>query len=1244
MISNRDDALATQQSIKAYVDSRPDPDLSFAGNTGIGTIDIDNDTFNIIGIANEIETVGSGITLTIGLPDNVFITTSLTVGTATTISDSGIIAGIITGTLDNTLTLNTSGIGITGFATYNNSGVSTFTVTSNATDLNTAETIVSRDGSGNFSAGTITADLTGTATTATQLETPRTFEITGDVVASPISFDGTGNVSLAATIQPNSVELGTDTFGNYVATIEDSGNSDIDISNSGTETAPVTLGLTTTGVTPGTYGTSIDIPTFTVDSRGRLTFVDTFAVGVALTVSGDSGSETIGLLTEVLTISGGTNLNSSANLNTVTINLDNNISLTSVNATGVITATGGFVGDLTGTATTATELETPRTFEITGDVVASPISFDGTGNVSLAATIQPNSVELGTDTFGDYVATIADSGDSDVVVNNSGTETAAVTLGLTTTGVTAGTYGSSTQIPTFTVDSRGRLTAASVVESVGAALTVAGDSGTETIDLSTETLTISGGTNLTSSAASDTVTINLDNDISVTSIGVSDINATGIVTATGGFVGNLTGIASTATQLETPRTFEITGDVVASPISFDGTGNVSLAATIQPNSVELGTDTFGDYVATIADSGDSDVVVNNSGTETAAVTLGLTTTGVTTGSYGSSIEIPTFTVDSRGRLTAAGSTFVGVALTVSGDTGTETIDFLNETLTISGGTNLTSSAASDTVTINLDNDISVTSIGVSDINATGIITATGGFVGNLTGIASTATNLADAANITTGTIDDARLPDLITSNININSGVSTFSTVNATSFVGDLTGTATTATQLETPRTFQITGDVIASPISFDGTGNVSLAATIQPNSVELGTDTFGDYVETVSGTVGQIVVTGGTGESSNPVISISPNPTLTGNPTITGDLQVDGSVNVDGNITVGGTAGFIIVQNFRVSDANLVLGFTTDNSNNEVSTDITANSGGISIASTEGDPLVLLDTDEGFNYNYKNILWYQAGSFAGLNTDAWLINYAVGIGSTQFPSGTRLAAGSVQFTENDLAVVRNIDASGIVTATNFVGNLTGTASTASFATTAFTLNGTLEQDLSVAFAQTSTNLLGGVAGNVPYQSATDTTTFVSNGAAGQVLLFNGSIPVWSDVSAASNAFTGISVYEEGVLVGFSQGITALNFVSPNLTAVGPNTTGIATITLSDDLTVGFATFSGDVSVGSSITMDATTGIISAVAFYGSGENLNDVIAAKIDGIDIREEGTLVNDHMQIMLEYLHLLLEALDL
>ena len=108
---------------------------------------------------------------------------------------------------NGTLTLNTSGNGISGTQTFtaNQSGNSTFTVTSNATSANTVNAIVSRDGSGNFSAGTITAALTGNASTATTLANSRNFSLTGDVTASAVSFNGGGNVQLTTAIAAGSI-------------------------------------------------------------------------------------------------------------------------------------------------------------------------------------------------------------------------------------------------------------------------------------------------------------------------------------------------------------------------------------------------------------------------------------------------------------------------------------------------------------------------------------------------------------------------------------------------------------------------------------------------------------------------------------------------------------------------------------------------------------------------------------------------------------------------------------------------------------------------------------------------------------------------------------------------------------------------------------------------------------------------------------------------------------------------------
>ena len=61
----------------------------------------------------------------------------------------------------------------------------------------------------------------------------------------------------------------------------------------------------------------------------------------------------------------------------------------------------------------------------------------------------------------------------------------------------------------------------------------------------------------------------------------------------------------------------------------------------------------------------------------------------------------------------------------------------------------------------------------------------------------------------------------------------------------------------------------------------------------------------------------------------------------------------------------------------------------------------------------------------------------------------------------------------------------------------------------------------------------------------------------------------------------------------------------------------------------GISTFGGNVNIGTGITMYASTGIISATAFYGNGQNLSDIIAAKLAGITVLEENTLVGTAYQ---------------
>ena len=130
-------------------------------------------------------------------------------------------------------------------------------------------------------------------------------------------------------------------------------------------------------------------------------------------------------------------------------------------------------------------------------------------------------------------------------------------------------------------------------------------------------------------------------------------------------------------------------------------------------------------------------------------------------------------------------------------------------------------------------------------------------------------------------------------------------------------------------------------------------------------------------------------------------------------------NVHITGNLSIGGTTTVLQAQDLKIFDKDIILGVTTDSNGEDISTDITANHAGVAVASTEGYPLVdlYLEGLEELPTTYKKIMWFSEGSFSGLGTDAWLFNYAIGIGSTQFPTGTRLAVGEIQLTDTTISV-----------------------------------------------------------------------------------------------------------------------------------------------------------------------------------------------------------------------------------
>ena len=300
--------------------------------------------------------------------------TTIVVGSATTITSSGIVAGIVTGTLDNDLTLATSGAGLSGSATYNNSGTQTFTVTSNATDANTASTLVARDGSGDFSAGTITAtlsgnvtgNLTGTATTATNLANGANIT-TGTISDDRLPDLITSNVNIASGISS-------------VATL-DATNATID-------------NLT---FTSGTAITSIDTDLSSVSSsddtlasaKAIKTYIDTEVTAQDLDFQADTGGAlSIDLDSETLSVVGTSNeIETAGSGNQIQIGLPNEVEITTslvVGSATTINAAGIIAGIVTATTFSGGLATSDLTGTITNAQLAGSIANDKLSNSSIA--------------------------------------------------------------------------------------------------------------------------------------------------------------------------------------------------------------------------------------------------------------------------------------------------------------------------------------------------------------------------------------------------------------------------------------------------------------------------------------------------------------------------------------------------------------------------------------------------------------------------------------------------------------------------------------------------------------------------------------------------------------------------------------------------------------------------------------------------------------------------------------------
>jgi hypothetical protein len=200
--------------------------------------------------------------------------------------------------------------------------------------------------------------------------------------------------------------------------------------------------------------------------------------------------------------------------------------------TGNKTFSGTIALGSSASATTQTAGDNSTKVATTGYVDAAVVA--ATYNFTLAG-------DSGTSQTIDDAETVTISGGTGLSSVASSTNT--ITLNLDNTAVTAGSYGSATQIPTFTVDEQGRLTAASYA-SISTSLTVGADTGTaDAVALATDTLTFSGGEGIDTAVTNNTITISAE-DATSSNKGIASFSSdsfsvsSGAVTIKSGGVSN----------------------------------------------------------------------------------------------------------------------------------------------------------------------------------------------------------------------------------------------------------------------------------------------------------------------------------------------------------------------------------------------------------------------------------------------------------------------------------------------------------------------------------------------------------------------------------------------------------------------------------------------------------------------------------------------------------------------------------
>jgi len=503
-----------------------------------------------------------------------------------------------------------------------------------------------------------------------------------------------------------------------------------------------------------------------------------------------------------------------------------------------VNANGGITGDLTGTASLATNFTSAVTVALSGDATGSA-TFTGAGDTATIAVTLPT------------------------------------TMGSGNAALTPGSFGSSTAIPVVTVDDHGRITQVDTA-SISTSFTLAGGSGSTSID-GGDTMTIAGASNeIDTSVSGDTITIGLVDSPTIS----GDLTVSGNLTISGsqtivnsnvtqtvdnifrvnsdgdaqdaGLEANVNGSIKQFIYDVSETEWTVGGEDIATSGSFRGnvvgnvtgnvTGNADTATDADGLSSAVTVAISGDATgsATFQDAGDTATI-----STTLATVMGSGNAATTPGSFGSSTLVPVVKVNAKGLVTQVDTASISTSLTIQSDDAADNVVALaTDKLKLLGGNNITTTNTNDDVTFNLDSTVS----GLTSLSATTVTDGTASMnSGALTGV----TTIGASGTITAGAFNDgAATYDAGT----ISSGVA--ATFSGAVQGGSLTdGTATLSSgAFSGLTTVSASGNITAGRFkdgtmeiasgSMTGANNITASGTVQFGSLSDGSITITAFVD----------------------------------------------------------------------------------------------------------------------------------------------------------------------------------------------------------------------------------------------------------------------------------------------------------------------------------------------------------------------------------------------------------------